>query len=178
MLLLSSSGPNIPAVGVCSTAIESMGVGYDLITTGKAKTVLVGGRDWISKDVSNEFTNMKPTISAEEDIACDRSTKEMSRPPIPTGKGFVESEGYGIQVLTTTKLALEMGLPIHGIVALAHITFDKSDRSLPAPVQRILTCQETVNTQFDHPHLNMAYRKRCIQLRVAELNKISSSKAN
>lgn len=41
MLLLSSSGPIRTPVGACATSIESLESGYELITSGKAKVVLV-----------------------------------------------------------------------------------------------------------------------------------------
>ena len=116
MLLLSSSGPTHTPVGACATAIESLDVGYGLIVSGKATACLVGGVDSMTQDVSYEFANMKATINATVDSAHGRDPKEMSRPATTSRNGFVESEGCGIQLITTAKLALDMGLPIYGIV--------------------------------------------------------------
>lgn len=62
----------------------------------------------------------------------------MSRPNTSTRSGFLESEGCGIQILTTAKLALEMGLLISSSVALTTTATDKIGRSVPAPGQGIL----------------------------------------
>lgn len=175
MLLLSSSGPNITPVGACATAIESMDVGYESIVSGKAKTVLVGGYDYLAKDVSYEFANMKATINAEKDMACGRTPKEMSRPATSTRNGFVEAEGAGIQILTTASLALEMGLPIHGVLALTRTASDKAGRSLPAPGRGILTTSREVHSKFDPPFMDIEYRRRCISLRMKQINETEAS---
>ena len=133
MLLLSSCGPNITPVGACATALESLDVGFEVISSGKAKAVLVGGYDYLAKDVAYEFANMKATNNTDEDFARGRTAAEMSRPATTTRSGFVESEGCGIQLLTTAKLAFEMGLPIHGVIAMTRTASDKAGRSLPAP---------------------------------------------
>ena len=175
MLLLSSAGPNITPVGACATAIESMDVGYESIVSGRAKAVLVGGYDYLAKDVSYEFANMKATNNAENDMACGRGPKEMSRPATSTRNGFVESEGAGIQVLTTATLALEMGLPIHGVVALTRTASDKAGRSLPAPGRGILTTSGEVHSKFDAPLMNLEYRRRCIDIRMKQIKEAESS---
>ena len=175
MLLLSSAGPNITPVGACATAIESMDVGYESIVSGKAKAVLVGGYDYLAKDVSYEFANMKATNNAENDKACGRSPKEMSRPATSTRNGFVESEGAGIQVLTSASLALEMGLPIHGVVALTRTASDKAGRSLPAPGRGILTTSGEVQSKFDAPLMNIEHRRRCIDLRLKQIKETEVS---
>ena len=175
MLLLSSAGPNITPVGACATALESMDVGYESIVSGKAKAVLVGGYDYLAKDVSYEFANMKATNNAADDIACGRSPKEMSRPATSTRSGFVEAEGAGVQVLTTASLALEMGLPIYGVVALTRTASDKAGRSLPAPGRGILTTSREVQSKFDSPLLKLEHRRRCIDLRMKQIKETEAS---
>ena len=169
MLLLSSSGPNNTPVGACATAIESIDVGYECIVGGKAKAVLVGGYDYLGKDVAYEFANMKATNNAESDMACGRSPKEMSRPTTSTRNGFVESEGAGIQVMTTAALALEMGLPIHGVIALTRTASDKAGRSLPAPGRGIMTASGEVHSKFDSPLMNIDNRRRRIDDRMRQI---------
>ena len=138
MLLLSSSGPIKTPVGACATALESVNIGYDTIITGQARICFVGGVDSFQEEIAAEFGNMKATSDPRAEAARGRSPKEMSRPNTSTRSGFLESEGCGIQILTTAKLALEMGLPIYGIVALATTATDKIGRSVPAPGQGIL----------------------------------------
>ncbi|RFU28583.1 hypothetical protein B7463_g7751, partial [Scytalidium lignicola] len=117
MLLLSASGPMKTPVGACATSIESLDTGYDLITSGKAKVCFVGGFEKFTEDISFEFVNMKATSSSADDFAKGREAKDISRPTASTRSG----------------LALEMGLPIHGIVALTTTASDKVGRSVPAP---------------------------------------------
>ncbi|KAI9848833.1 MAG: 3-oxoacyl-[acyl-carrier-protein] synthase [Sclerophora amabilis] len=175
MLLLSCSGPNVTPVGACATAVESMDIGYQLIVSGKAKSVLVGGFDGLSKDVSYEFANMKATNNVQDDFARGRSVREMSRPTTSTRKGFVESEGCGTQLLTTAQLAIEMGLPIHGVVALTHTASDKVGRSLPAPGKGLLTTVAKKNSEFDSPLMNVRYRKHNLELRRHQIKEIQES---
>jgi fatty acid synthase subunit alpha len=169
MLLLSSCGPNITPVGACATALESLDVGFEIITSGKAKAVLVGGYDYLAKDVAYEFANMKATMNTDEDFARGRTPQEMSRPATSTRGGFVESEGCGIQLLTSAKLALEMGLPIHGVIAMTRTASDKAGRSLPAPGRGVINFSGASKSTFDSPLLSMTYRKRQIELRMAQI---------
>ncbi|KAF2181848.1 hypothetical protein K469DRAFT_638059 [Zopfia rhizophila CBS 207.26] len=175
MLLLSSSGPNITPVGACATALESLDVGYEVISSGKAKAVLVGGYDYLAKDVAYEFANMKATNNTDEDFARGRTPQEMSRPATTTRSGFVESEGCGIQVLTNAKLALEMGLPIHGIIAMTRTASDKAGRSLPAPGRGIITASGQSKSTFESPLMSMTYRKRQIDLRMSQIKETENS---
>jgi fatty acid synthase subunit alpha len=175
MLLLSSCGPNITPVGACATALESLDVGFEVISSGKAKAVLVGGYDYLAKDVAYEFANMKATVNTDEDFARGRTPAEMSRPATTTRSGFVESEGCGIQLLTTAALALEMGLPIHGVIAMTRTASDKAGRSLPAPGRGIINAAGSSKSTFDSPLLNMSYRKRQIDMRMAQIKENETS---
>ncbi|KAL8788546.1 MAG: hypothetical protein Q9213_001619 [Squamulea squamosa] len=149
MLLLSSSGPIKTPVGACATALESVSIGYETILLGQARICFVGGVDNFSEDIGAEFGNMRATVDPRAEAARGRSPKEMSRPNTSTRAGFVKSEGCGIQVLTTAKLALQMGLPIHGIIAMASTATDKIGRSVPAPGQGLLvTAREDSKTNM------------------------------
>ncbi|KAH7122773.1 hypothetical protein B0J11DRAFT_490138 [Dendryphion nanum] len=176
MLLLSSCGPNNTPVGACATALESLDVGFELIASGKAKTVFVGGYDILGKDVAYEFANMKATNNCEEDFARGRTAAEMSRPATSTRSGFVESEGAGIQILTNAKLALEMGLPIHGVIAATRTAADKAGRSLPAPGRGIIGFSAGGSKgNFESPLLNMSFRKRQIDVRMSQIEETEQS---
>jgi fatty acid synthase subunit alpha len=139
MLLLGASGPIRTPVGACATSLESVDTGHDLIMNGKAKAVLVGGTDYLERDIAAEFAKMEATVDAEKDAASGRTPKQGSRPTASSRAGFVEGEGCGIQLLTTARLALDMGLPIHGIIALTHTAADGIGRSVPAPGKGVLT---------------------------------------
>lgn len=169
MLLVGSSGPIRTPVGACATALESVDTGYDLIVSGKAKAVLVGGTDALERDIAQEFANMQATINAEKDAAAGRTPKEASRPTTSTRGGFVEGEGCGIQLLTTARLALDMGLPIRGIIALTHTASDKIGRSVPAPGKGVLTIATEKRGKFSSPLLDISHRRQQLSHRLRQI---------
>lgn len=169
MLLLSSSGPIKTPVGACATAVESLDIGYETIMEGKARVCLVGGFDDFAEEGSYEFANMNATSNAVDEFAHGRTPKEMSRPSTTTRNGFMESQGCGIQVIMTAKLALDMGVPIHGILALTTTASDKIGRSVPAPGQGILTTAREAAGKFPSPLLDIKYRRRQIELRKKQI---------
>jgi fatty acid synthase subunit alpha len=169
MLLLSASGPLRTPVGACATAIESLELGYDTIVTGKAQFCVVGGCDDFTSETSQEFANMKATSNAEEETAKGRGPHEMSRPTTSTRNGFVESQGAGLQVLTTASLALQMGLPIRGIVAFVNTSSDKAGRSVPAPGKGVLTNAKQISSRVPSPLMNIRNRRKRIEFRLRQI---------
>lgn len=162
MLLISSSGPIKTPVGACATAVESVDIGAETILSGKAKICIVGGYDDFQEEGSYEFGNMKATSNSLEEFEHGRTPGEMSRPATTTRSGFMEAQGSGIQVIMTADLALKMGVPIYGIVALTATATDKIGRSVPAPGKGILTTakEHHANMKFPTPLLDIKYRKR------------------
>ncbi|KAK7203853.1 fatty acid synthase-like protein [Myxozyma melibiosi] len=176
MLLLSSSGPIKTPVGACATAIESVDIGYETIMSGKAKICLVGGYDDFQEEGSYEFGNMGATSNSEEEIKHGRTPAEMSRPATTTRAGFMESQGSGIQVMMTAKLAIDMGVPIYGIVGMTATATDKIGRSVPAPGKGILTtARENVESKFPSPLLDIKYRRRQLEKRKAQIREWTES---
>ncbi|KAI1340429.1 fatty acid synthase subunit alpha [Xylariaceae sp. FL0016] len=169
MLLLSSSGPIKTPVGACATAVESIDIGYETIMEGKARVCLVGGFDDLSEEGSYEFANMKATSNAVDEFAHGRTPQEMSRPTTTTRNGFMESQGCGVQVIMTAKLAVDMGVPIYGILALTTTASDKIGRSVPAPGQGVLTTAREAPGKFPSPLLDIKYRRRQIELRKRQI---------
>jgi len=94
----------------------------------------------------------------------------MSRPTAATGNGFMKSQGSGVQLIMTAKLALEMGVPNYGIVSLTAPATDKIGRSNPAPGQGILTTARETASKFPSPLLNLKYRQRQLQIRKSQIN--------
>jgi fatty acid synthase subunit beta len=159
LLLLSSSGPIKTPVGACATAVESVEIGVQTILDGKARVMIVGGYDDFQEESSYEFAQMKATSNAVDEIAKGRQPDEMSRPTTTSRGGFMESQGSGIQILMTAELALQMGCPIYGIVALTNTATDKEGRSIPAPGQGILTTARSVRPLGYKPRiLDIKYR--------------------
>jgi fatty acid synthase subunit alpha len=165
MLLLSSTGPIRTPVGACATAVESIDIGYDCIVEGKARVCFVGGFDDFQEEGSYEFANMKATSNAEDEFAHGRTPKEMSRPTTTTRNGFMESQGCGMQVIMDAQLALDMGVPIYGILGFTATATDKIGRSVPAPGQGVLTTAREQQGKFPSPLLDIKYRKRQMDLR-------------
>jgi fatty acid synthase subunit alpha len=165
MLLLSSTGPIRTPVGACATAVESIDIGYDCIVEGKARVCFVGGFDDFQEEGSYEFANMKATSNAEDEFAHGRTPKEMSRPTTTTRNGFMESQGCGMQVIMDAQLALDMGVPIYGVLGFTATATDKIGRSVPAPGQGVLTTAREVSGKYASPLLDIKYRKRQMDLR-------------
>lgn len=170
MLLISGTGPIRTPVGACATALESLESGYELITSGKAKVCLVGGVDDMDQDISAEFANMGATRDPIEEREQGRTPKESSRPTTSSRKGFVEAHGSGVQVLTNAQLALEMGLPIYGIIAWASTASDKAGRSVPAPGKGILTNASESAGRFRSPLLDISYRRKRLEKRREQID--------
>lgn len=165
MLLLSSTGPIKTPVGACATAVESIDIGYETIVEGKARVCFVGGFDDFQEEGSYEFANMKATSNAEDEIAHGRTPKEMSRPTTTTRNGFMESQGCGMQIIMSARLALDMGCPIYGVLGLVTTATDKIGRSVPAPGQGVLTTARENPGKFPSPLLDINYRRRQLELR-------------
>ncbi|KAL7907560.1 thiolase-like protein, partial [Trichoderma velutinum] len=170
MLLVSSSGPIKTPVDACATALESIDIGYETIMEGKTRVCFVGGVDDFGEEGSYEFAKMGATSNTTDEIAHSRTPKEMSRPTTTTRNGFVESQGCGVQVIMTAKLALEMGVPIYGILALTATASDKIGRSVPAPGQGVLTTARENAGTHSSPLLDLRYRRRKIQIRKKQIN--------
>ncbi|KAF4553622.1 Fatty acid synthase subunit alpha [Elsinoe fawcettii] len=160
MLLMSSTGPIKTPVGACATAVESIDIGYDTIVEGKARVCFVGGFDDFQEEGSYEFANMKATSNAEDEFAHGRTPKEMSRPTTTTRNGFMESQGCGMQVIMDAQLALDMGVPIYGVLGFTATATDKIGRSVPAPGQGVLTTAKEEPSSFPSPLLDIKYRRR------------------
>ncbi|PVI06045.1 hypothetical protein DM02DRAFT_610018 [Periconia macrospinosa] len=175
MLLMSSTGPIKTPVGACATAVESIDIGYDTIVEGKARVCFVGGFDDFQEEGSYEFANMKATSNAEDEFAHGRTPREMSRPTTTTRNGFMESQGCGMQVIMDARLALDMGVPIYGIVGFTATATDKIGRSVPAPGKGVLTTAREQPGKFPSPLLDIKYRKRQLDLRKRQIKQWQES---
>jgi fatty acid synthase subunit alpha len=175
MLLLSSTGPIKTPVGACATAVESIDIGYDTIVEGKARVCFVGGFDDFQEEGSYEFANMKATSNAEDEEAHGRTPREMSRPTTTTRNGFMESQGCGVQIIMDARLALDMGVPIYGILGFTATATDKIGRSVPAPGKGVLTTARESASAFPSPLLDIKYRRRQMDLRRKQISQWQES---
>lgn len=175
MLLLSSTGPIKSPSGACATAVESLDIGYETIVEGKARVCFVGGFDDFTEEGSYEFANMKATSNAVDEFEHGRTPGEMSRPATTTRNGFMESQGAGMQLIMSAKLALDMGVPIYGILGMTATATDKIGRSIPAPGQGVLTTARETKGAFPSPLLDIKYRRRQIELRKKQIKQWQES---
>jgi fatty acid synthase subunit alpha len=169
MLLLGSTGPIKTPVGACATGVESIDNGLDSIMSGKTKMSLVGGVDDFQEDESFGFSKMQATADALEQLAQGRLPPEMSRPIAETRAGFVESHGCGVQIICAASLAIEMGLPIYGIIAASTMAADKISRSVPAPGQGVLTFARETPCARNSPLLDLEYRREQMRRQIRSL---------
>ena len=139
LLLLSSSGPVLTPTAACATGAVSLCMGKTAIQTGEAKVMICGAFDDLTATSSTEFGNMNATLDNDRDVAAGRHPKEASRPFSAGRGGFTEAQGGGVQILTTAKLALELGLPIYGVLAAANTATDRQGFSIPAPGKGLLS---------------------------------------
>ncbi|KAJ2162492.1 fatty acid synthase alpha subunit Lsd1 [Coemansia sp. RSA 552] len=160
LLMMSSSGPIKPTVGACATSVLSVDVAIDTIQNGKAKVMLCGGFDYFQEDGSYEFAQMKATSNAVDEFAKGRTPAEMSRPCTTTRSGFMEGEGAGILTVMSATTALEIGVPVYGVLAMCGTATDKEGRSVPAPGQGILTSARETPSAVPSPLLDIKYRRR------------------
>ena len=175
MLLISSTGPIKTPVGACATAVESVDIGYETIVEGKARVCFVGGFDDFQEEGSYEFANMKATSNAEDEIAHGRTPGEMSRPTTTTRNGFMESQGCGMQVIMSAQLALDMGVPIYGILGFTATATDKIGRSVPAPGKGVLTTAREDTPKYPSPLLDIKHRKRQLDFRRQQIKQWQES---
>ncbi|KAF8577776.1 fatty acid synthase [Ramaria rubella] len=170
MLLLSSSGPIKIPVGACATGLQSLDIACDTILRGKARVMIAGGFDDFCEEGSYEFANMKATSNSMKEFAAGREPTEFSRPTTSTRAGFMESQGCGVQVVMSAKLALEMGAPIRGIVAFTSTSSDKAGRSVPAPGRGVLSIGRQATETQPMPILDISYRARQLAFRRKQIS--------
>lgn len=118
---------------------------------------------------------MKATSNGELEHAAGRDPKEMSRPTASSRSGFMESQGCGIQVVCTARLALDMGLPVYGIVAFTGTSSDKIGRSVPAPGKGVMVHASEAKKAFASPFLDIKFRRRQLLSRKALINEFKNS---
>lgn len=110
---------------------------------------------------------MKATSDAAMEHAAGREPKEMSRPTATTRKGFMESQGCGMQIVCTARVALDMGLPVYGIVAFTGTASDKIGRSVPAPGKGVMVHATEARSAFPSPFLDVRFRRKQLNSRMA-----------
>src|SRR6201992_2286925 len=73
------------------------------------------------------------------------------------------------------QLALDMGVPIYGILGFTATATDKIGRAVPAPGQGVLTTAREAAGKFPSPLLDIKYRKRQMDLRRRQIKQWQES---
>lgn len=126
-------GQMIHPVAACATAAVSIEEGVDKIRLGKADVVVAGGVDDLSIEGITGFGDMAATADSAALEARGIEHRRFSRANDRRRAGFVESEGGGTVLLARGSTALELGLPVHAVVAFAESFADGAHTSIPAP---------------------------------------------
>ncbi|KAI1307786.1 putative fatty acid synthase alpha subunit FasA [Xylaria venustula] len=169
MLLFGATGPLKTPTGTCATAVESLDIACDSIRSRGVKVAVVGGTDDLQEELSTEFSNMKATMVAQQEIAKGYLPSQASRPTATSRAGFVESAGCGVQIVMSAELALKMGLPIYGVVAYTQLAGDGIGRSVPAPGKGVLTAAREAKGASQSPLLDFHYRRSKLEQEFATI---------
>ncbi|MCP2292041.1 fatty acid synthase [Nocardia amikacinitolerans] len=130
---VGSYGAMVHPVAACATAAVSVEEGVDKIRLGKAELVVAGGYDDLGIEGIVGFGDMSATADSATMSAKGISDRYFSRANDRRRGGFVESQGGGTVLLARGDVALEMGLPVLGVVAYAQSFADGVHTSIPAP---------------------------------------------
>ena len=131
--------------------------------------------DDLQEDDAYGFAKIKATVNTKDEFAKGRAPHEMSRPMTESRAGFVEAQGCGMQIITTAELALEMGLPIYGVIASSTMAADKISRSLPAPGKGLLTFAKESPHASQSPLLSVNYRREQMQDCICDIERWRSA---
>ncbi len=130
---VGSYGAMVHPVAACATAAVSVEEGVDKIRLGKAEVVVAGGFDDLGIEGIVGFGDMSATADSASMRAKGISDRYFSRANDRRRGGFVESQGGGTVLLARGDIALELGLPVLGVVAFAQSYADGVHTSIPAP---------------------------------------------
>lgn len=131
--LVGGYGSMIHPVAACATAAVSVEEAVDKIALGKADFVVAGGIDDVQVESLEGFGNMNATADTETMRAKGIADRFISRANDRRRGGFLEAEGGGTVLIVRASLALELGLPVHAVIAYADSFGDGAHTSIPAP---------------------------------------------
>ena len=135
--ILGSVGTTGAITGACASFLYNLQKGSDMITSGRARVVLVGnGEAPITQECIEGYGAMGALatedglrqISGEEDVDFRRASR-----PFSANCGFTLAESGQFFVLMDDALAMELGADIHGAVPDVFINADGFKKSISAP---------------------------------------------
>ena len=125
---LGAKGGAHTPVSACASGTEAMHVGLDLIRSGKADVVMVGGAEAaIHPMPMAAFASMQALSKRNDD------PQRASRPYDVDRDGFVMGEGAGALVLEAEEHALARGARIYAELAGSSVTADAHHITAPDP---------------------------------------------
>ena len=101
------TGPSYTVATACSSSAYAIGLGYDLIKSGKADMVVTGGADSIINPEEIAGFNHLFALSTQND-----KPESASKPFSEDRDGFVVGEGAGIMILESEESAKKRGANI------------------------------------------------------------------
>lgn len=119
-------GPNFNVSTACASSAYAIGLGHQMIKSGMADIVIVGGTDSHIEPECIKGFNQILAMSVKND-----RPQEASRPFTLSRDGFVMGEGAGVMVLESEKIARQRGATIYGEVAGYAITSEATDITAP-----------------------------------------------
>jgi len=126
--LLARAGVHTP-ISACASGAEAIGVGLEMIRSGRADIVVCGGTEAAMHPLPiAAFANMQ-ALSRRND-----EPERASRPYDKGRDGFVYAEGAGILVLESAERAAARGARVYAEVAGVGITSDAHHIAQPDPV--------------------------------------------
>jgi fatty acid synthase len=131
--LVGGYGPMTNPVAACATAAVSVELGTEKILAGKADFIVAGGYDDLGLASVLGFGDMGATANSDDLASRGLSPSQFSRANDRRRGGFVEAHGGGTVLLASARVARDMGLPVHAVVAYAGTFSDGINRSIPAP---------------------------------------------
>lgn len=135
--ILGSVGTTGAITGACASFLYNLQKGSDMITSGRARVVLVGnGEAPITQECIEGYGAMGALatedglrqISGEEEVDFRRASR-----PFSANCGFTLAESGQFFVLMDDALAMELGADIHGAVPDVFINADGFKKSISAP---------------------------------------------
>lgn len=110
--LLGISGVQLAPCSACASALQSIGLAFEMIQNGKQDVIIAGGSDEATPTVAGSFQQLFALAESEE-----LAPEKLSRPFDAARCGLVCGEGAGILILEEYAHAIKRGVPI-----LAEIT--------------------------------------------------------
>lgn len=126
-------GAMVHPVAACATTAVSIEEAVDKIAVDKADFVVAGGFDDLGIEGIVGFGDMAATADSARMAAKGIAPRHFSRANDRRYGGFVESQGGGTILLARGDVALELGLPVLGVLAYAASFADGIHTSIPAP---------------------------------------------